>query len=463
MPLALLEDEWVGGPIYTAARTPKPIASAEVLWGPNPLAPTALLPPPALLAPEAGDPPPLPDPDTTPLPNDLTVTVGSGAGQAWVYSTQRTVSVPINDTGTGSAAGPLSDPVTAGIVEDDLIRFTLRGTAILLGKATTITGQPIAPEEEAGQFKTVHANGIGAEWAECIVYPDLGAGAPERMAPPRQETRIFNYSASTGVDDSSWTPAVPTDPKYGDPDDQRFTRPEGWPDPLALPIWDRDSSVSVPVGTMRFRRVFAMPAGLTGPLPCQLWVAADGLGEASLNGIKMFDIPGPYAGQSFHSDVVLGAHFHLFTAELTNFIGRSGLWWSVLPIDGDRLGPAIARSDPSTKAKGYGNPTSFSPGKVIRILYAENRVRGGPLISWTCAFTDDVDSNGQPWPEIFNYQVRVGLDYLSVLKQLAEQWIDFRFSPSARTLYAYRLGEMGTVSAAPVLGSPLRGMTVEVG
>jgi hypothetical protein len=379
-------------------------------------------------------------------------------------STQRTVSVPINDTGTGSAAGPLSDPVTAGIVEDDLIRFTLKGTAVLMARAMKITRNDRTPEEEAGMFSTVHCDGVGIEWAEATVYPDLGAGAPERMAPPKQDVRIFNYSASTGVDDSAWTPAVETDPLYGEGVDQRFTRPEGWPDPLASWIWSVDSSTSVPVGTMRFRRVFNIPGGLGGDLPCQIWVASDGLGEFSLNGIKLFDLPGPYTGQSFHADLVLGNHFHLVASELTNFIGRSGLIYSVMPIDGDRLGPAVARSDPSTKTFGYAPTATFGAGKIIRILYAENRVRGGPLISWTCAFTDDVDSNGNPWPEIESYQVRVGLDLLSVLKQMAEEHIDFRFSPSTRTLYAYRIGEMGT-SSGVLLGDPsvLRGVTIEQG
>jgi hypothetical protein len=311
-------------------------------------------------------------------------------------------------------------------------------------------------------FSTVHADGCGIEWGSVCVLPDLGAGAPERLAPPRQEVRIFGYSASTGVDRTAWPPAVVTDPRYGE-SDQRFTRPESWPDPLSSWLWDRDASVSVPPGTMRFARIFNLPVGFGGPMPVQIWTAADGLGEVSLDGTKIVDIPGPYSGQSFTFSAELGDHFHLLTARLTNFVGRSGFQFTVLPVDGDHFGDSIARSDPSTKALGYFDPALFTPGKIVKLLYQEARVRGA-LLNWSIGFDETVDSNGNPWDNVADYQVRVGLDYLSVLKQMSEQLLDFKFSPSTRTLYCFRIAEMGT-SSAVLLGDPavLRGVTIEQG
>jgi hypothetical protein len=91
------------------------------------------------------------------------------------------------------------------------------------------------------------------------------------------------------------------------------------------------------------------------------------------------------------------------------------------------------------------SPPGFTPGAIIRILLEEAQARGA-LADVTLGFTDSVDSASASWPVSPDVVFRVGLDGLSMLRQLAETYVDALMAPDALRLDAWGYGTKGVAS-----------------
>lgn len=388
-------------------------------------------------------PPVLAPPSTLGAPGPVVQVLVNGAVPSALLETswQRVLS----DPGEGSATVPNG---AASADYGDILTFSMGGKVRHQALIERINEQRIDANEEAGENTTYSGRGLSAEWDRMVIYPDLGAEHPERLAPPKQDSRFFNWTASTGIDDTQWGQAVITPARYGKTlldsgGGQRFYYPEGWPWNQARWIWDRETSNGAPVGDVYFRKTFGAGAGIY-----QIWSCADDEYELWINGIKIAERLGVYSGQAEHVEIELGEHFHLLAAKAKNRKGRAGLQVAVLPVkDFGQLGVAIEQTDQSWKVKGYPkDPPGMTVGQAIKIVHDEAKVRG-MLNNWTLGFGKDNDSAGKPWPILSDLSVPVGTTGLGFLSQLSEAHIDWSFSPAQRKLLCYNIDTMGHSSA----------------
>jgi hypothetical protein len=354
-----------------------------------------------------------------------------------------------------------NDPNLAAIVANwqaeinQFIRFDLDGIARFLMLIERIDTTAIAQSEEVDEVTTIAGRSSLAMWESAIVMPPNGVSGQ-----PYTETRVFDWGASE-LSIGSWSPAVlltqAGQGSEGEPPPECPVRwlgyPLGWSDPTGYWVWSQAAGAgpAMPAGTSYFARDVGIPAdGYYA-----VYAAADTRYEMKIDGVLIdtFDEERSKEGYQFtrRSDIYLTAGNHRIAMKVTNDSGTSlaGFLFALWSVDEDRDDDTlILRADASWGAVGYPtNPPAFTAGKVIRILLEEAQANG-TLIGWTLSFTDTHDSDGVAWPVDQQWSFRVGMDLLSVLKQMGASDIDFAASASALTLHAYKFGTMGVGSAS---------------
>jgi nucleoid-associated protein YgaU len=122
---------------------------------------------------------------------------------------------------------------------------------------------------------------------------------------------------------------------------------------------------------------------------------------------------------------------------VTAIVNPAGLICAIYEATKEGLGQLLTTSNGSWKCLGYPvNEPGMTPGEVMGILLREAKNRGCfPSLSWT--FNNSVDSAGRPWRRVGDISVRVGDDYLTVITQLAETYVDFAMRPAGLILDCY--------------------------
>lgn len=444
--------ETIDGPTIdtTVTVTLDGIASGEAMGAPN------VYEPKSIVLPSIANEPNVPG-------LTFSQTYPAGAPQvprirAWLYSSDYSTEIAELDESWGKNwKDLLSDPGAWGatLQNDDadlaacsygrIVRMTVDGLAVFPGLIETKNRNEVAQGEEAEQYTVLGGRGTMAQWEDAVVFPELGVDVL-----PFTDQRIFNF-ASTVLDDSAWPNAIVTpllfDDSVGTPLSPPIsnTKPKVWPDETAEWIWDRDSgSNGVPSGQAFMRHGFSVAS----ETEVEIWAAADDAYEIWLDGKKMFDDSlesgGYYKGQSKSARTVLSAGTHLLAARVVNKNNlKAGFICTVMELDedGQRIS-VVTNSGGDWLCIAYTDPPGFTPGHVIRILLEEAQTRGS-LSNWTLGFDDNVDSNGNAWPVSTELAARVGLDYLAVLRQLAEAYIDVSVAPALLRLDAWNIGELG--------------------
>lgn len=119
---------------------------------------------------------------------------------------------------------------------------------------------------------------------------------------------------------------------------------------------------------------------------------------------------------------------------------------SVHAYDTNGLGALLATSNASWRCLPYPeNEPGMTPGEVVGILINEAKARGCFQALQT-TFGAYVDTDGRPWRQVGDISVRVGDDYLTVMNQLAETYVDFQMSPSGLVLNCYDIDTPQTPS-----------------
>lgn len=319
---------------------------------------------------------------------------------------------------------------------DDVIRF-----AMIVEQSSDTA---IAAGEEADEATTFSGRGHAAVLERAAVFPALGTGRV-----PFTENRYFNW-ASPDFDDSTWTAAVATPPKYGEVSGgvvtENFARPEGWPDDDAQWLWDRSSEEDgVPIGDVYLRSEFTVSnAG-----PYQVWAASDDEHEVWLDGVQILSRSEYYGGQSEHTDVTLDAGTHYLAAKASNLNNlKAGFVLTVVPINGDgSIGASIFRTQATTwVVVGYPDPVpGWRTGAIMRALIAEAQARGWQA-GFATTFADDTDTDGNEWDITTDVVFPIGHNLLQAIARLAETYLDYGMQPASFTLNAWKKGMRGADS-----------------
>lgn len=367
----------------------------------------------------------------------------------------------ISDVGSAQLQLVNDDANLAAITYGDFVRFNLDGTPDFLMLVEQIDTVSIAPAEEVDEVTTITGRGSLAQWEQAIVLPPNGV-----TGQPYTETRVFDWGAvelaiaiSTAAAPTRWQAAVLLTQvgrgSEGSPPPEFPVRwlgyPLGWSDPTGYWVWSQAAGPgpAMPAGTSYFARdVNVTTAGYYA-----VYMAADNRYALKIDGVLIdtFDDEQSQEGYQFtrRADLYLTAGVHRVAAKVTNDSSTelAGFVFALWSVDAERNDDTlILRADDSWSAIGYpANPPAFTAGHVIRVLLEEAQGNGA-LSGWALDFTDTVDSEGRAWPADRQWSFRVGMDLLSVLRQMGSSDIDFIADPASLTLYAYVIDGMGVAS-----------------
>lgn len=350
-----------------------------------------------------------------------------------------------SDTGEGSLRLQNDDAALALFSYGDVVVFSTDASARFAALVERLTRVRISTNEEVDQVTTAAGRSRLAIMEEAVVDRNING---------LQDTRLFNF-ASPDLDDSAWGHAVQNEQGRGDAGGSREGAPEGWPDDSAWWIWDRPAPTtgSSPVGDVYFRRWFTVAAAGR----YALFTAADDIEDVWVNGIRLVN-RAEFWGTTKRAEMDFAAGTHLVAVRGTNTPptggpNPGGMILTIKELGGDgELGATVVNTDGTWLALGYpANPPGFTPGAVLRILIEEAQARGA-LAGLTWSFGDWSDSDGVPWPVTGDISVQIGQDYLSIVRQLCETYMEVAMDVGSFRLHAYggRSVSSGATFAAAV-------------
>jgi hypothetical protein len=361
----------------------------------------------------------------------------------------RTFQDELSNTGSGSLSMLNDDPDLASVQLGDLIRFTVEGTAAWTMLAREIERVTLDAGDDNAKITTVSGPGHLATTDEAVIYPALGLGAR-----PIEEDRVFNWT-SPDFDDAGWgtanviaTQNVASIYYTGLPD-------ADWPDGSAQWIWGTGDQEIAEPGHCYFRKFFTVGAGI---YKLVVFLVGDAQADLFIDGARLitttFTTGNPTETRTATVDVTPGTH--LFAIDGLNDPDPEGdglqnpgavlLTCYASNTLGD-VGTHVVRTDSTWKLANYPPaPPGMTPGEALRIVIDEAQARGA-LSGVTLAFTDDVDSDGVPWPVSADIATKIGGTVLDFIRELAGTYIDVWMAPASLTLHAWVKGGRGSTKA----------------
>lgn len=347
----------------------------------------------------------------------------------------------LNDTGSGALTLQNDDVDLALIPYGSVIRFAIDGTTRFSALVEQKTRVSISQDEEVAEVTILAGRGTAAVMEEGVVSQATGQ---DGVLAAFSDSRVFNF-ASLDLASPGWTAAIPTG---------LGGSPEGWCDPTAVWIWDADlTAVNAPGGDVYFRRLFTVAARTS----VEVWAAADDAYDLWLDGVPLLQGGPVYLGQAGKAGpLTLEVGTHLLAVKATNANAlKAGLRVAVMELNGTggQVGVLVDSVTASTVNTSNGwtilaypaVAPGFTPGRILEIVVAEAQTRGA-LTGLTLGFTAAADSASVAWPVTSDVSLALGVDLLSVLRQLTEGYLDFRMSATGLTLNAYV--SVGSASAA---------------
>ena len=385
----------------------------------------------------------------------------------------------LSEAGSGSFVLQNDDADNATLTLDDprFVTFRVNGagawTMLVEAFEKTLVGS--AEDAEATKWS---GRGHLAYLERGVVYPSRGVNTL-----PIEEDRLFNWTSPV-FDDSAWGHV------HSPGRAMQIMIPGGWGSTSVgtlvdrqFPDWDASALWPSPgtaykgtPGDVYFRQSVTIVAQGT----YTLFIIMDNTGEFYVDG-TLVGSPGSSDGNGFHTQTVatvdLSPGTHTFAAHVLNIARPTQpynadgtqdrnpgmLMWALYPVDATGAGPtlvdylpgthrpipagnAIAHSDSTCRAAAFpASPPGMTPGQVIRIALEEAQGRGA-LAGVALDFTDDVDSNGSPWPNVADIATKVGNDLLTFYREIAGTYVDLWMQPGSLTLSAYRNGTMGSLT-----------------
>lgn len=389
---------------------------------------------------------PGPNPPPAPIPPTPHYQYGPPSADILVsgYPLRKNASVnfAMNAGGTGNF-----EVLPPGPTAGDEVTITVGGAAVFTGYASP-SDHLIAPGEEAEQTVSVElASILETDLTETVVWPDIAASDPKRLGRPPQDDRTWDWHSNMiEMSSSELTSSYGGDNAIYGTAKENHPYPDNWPDPFSRWMWDRNpDKPGIPAGWVYFR----VQHGILFAKPLAMFICAWDYAVVHYDGQVMIEADQP--GATFRQDFDIDWDYHLITIAAYTEGGKAGVNFTLMPKEKTGFTPSVMNSRPGWKCLGYPKkPLRFTTGRVLERLFSEAKSRGAPAGKWTLAFDRDSDSAGRPWPT--NESVittRVGMSYWDVLNQLAEDRIDFRASPSGRTLYAYVKGQVPRTISNP--------------
>jgi hypothetical protein len=373
----------------------------------------------------------------------------------------------LNETGSASMVIPNEDPQSTVVREGDVIRYEDQGYACFAWIVREIERQQIARGEEADQVTNFTGNGLLSILSEAVVYPSNGVAAT-----PVEEDRYFSWQ-SNPYDDSDWSyaklyapywPGENDSPPGMPPNSGMFAGCTVWPLPGTWRITTNLGDYWLaPGGWCYFRKAIYIPPDPANEVRTLLvYALADDESKWWFDSQEMYQTFGWENSDAdlirFQTDVSAGWHViavavhnselgpmwsEMFEQWINPFsVMAAGFWMD--PNTGEMSGEPVFVTDDTWRIVDYPpGPPGWTPGEVIRRALLEAQQRGA-LGFLSLGFTDETDSDGNPWPEVTDISTKVGTDYLTFFREIAETYIDFWMEPASFRLHAWVKGLRGS-------------------
>lgn len=349
-----------------------------------------------------------------------------------------------------------SGTVTLGNEDPDLpwiwdrnccVRMDIHGRPAFTWLVEEIEHRAIDSDEEHGEVTILSGRGHLAVLDEAVVYPASGLDRD-----PFSDDRVFSWP-SYDYDDSWWGPVVSFGPLTGNGTPAWYGVAGAWPDSVAQMVWVPGSTVRLaPGGTCYFRRDFEVAEKINA----QVTFTVDDIGTLWIDGQEIVSTS---QWGNLPSDVVtytleLDEGRHVVAVEATNSaipvdidgpFNPSMFALSITPVDKlGNLGYPVLVTNDTWRAVPYPpHPPGMTPGEVMRHVIQEAQARGC-FTEVTLGFTDDVDSNGVPWPERTDISTRIGTTVATfIIDEMGSTWVDVWMPPGAFELRAAQYGTRG--------------------
>lgn len=391
-----------------------------------------------------------------------------------------------SDAGAFQFTIDASAPAATGMAFDEgrVVRFKINGTDDRWGVIERPKFNPV--NRTRNQRLTVV---IGRDGLAEFDYPKMPPPMGWQSRPTVTQIQ-YNY-LHPFIDRTGWIRPTFIGPVYhGDQDpfgaphappaDHKLGKhPEGWPDVFSGWNWagDVDGNGSHPVGQRAF---FYLPLTLTTDAALMMVYTMDDVGKLGFDGglvdagtnppgvqwIKCVGVGVDAPSPTLHHVTARGVNTATYSnpgntynpgafaflayqqlvspfLEYDNLVARTGVG---VTEDGDPL----LGGDWLCTSREVGDPDpGFTPGRAFRLPFEQVQA-DGYLDGWILDFDDDVDSNGDSWPEFTTLSARAGVDsLLDVIRAWHQAGVwDCWADKSTRTLHATIFGNRGNFHTA---------------
>lgn len=392
----------------------------------------------------------------------ITAELWDATNSTWLYqlsyaSNHRWQEV-LNDCGTWSIDLPYGDPALSSATYGRVVRFLVDGDPAFAGQIEQRELRIVAQGEETEQTTTLSGRGLLSRWEDAVVYPKGGLDQK-----PQSDLRPLNWCYPENPFFLGWpyvyvrhdriSRQINTDPPLHEP----WFPPKGWPPPVdCCWVWSSNRGNYTPPGRCLFIYVYNAPADMD----LVMWLAADNHATLYVDGIQVMETdayPSFAFEDGYRTVVPISAGYHAIGIEAEVYeTSPNGLYRGMvalsahqLPTDGSPLSASssVFKTDATWQCLDY--PTTVpgqTAGGVLQVLLLEAQARGA-LTGWTKTFDNLTDSAGDPWPWMYEENLNVGQDYLSVIKQMSEEYCDVTIDPVGLKIHAYIKGGAGTSAA----------------
>jgi hypothetical protein len=376
----------------------------------------------------------------------------------------------LDDCGSWSLELPVGDSALASAIYGTVVRFLVDDDPAFAGLVEQRELRIVAQGEEVDEVVVLSGRGLLALWEQAVVYPK--GGVDKR---PSSDVRPFNWCFPENPFFLQWPfvyirhSKIATRINFDPPLYEPWFPPKGWPAPdTSAWMWTKNYGNRTPSGKCYFIYVYNAPSDMD----LVIYLAADNRATLFVDGIVCMETeqyPAFNFEECYRTVVPITAGRHAIGVEAEVYSQTSnGLYRGMVAVSGHRLptdGSALStatsvfKSDSTWQALDY--PTTipgYTAGGVVYELLLEALARGA-LTGWTLSFDNITDSAGEPWPWMLEEVFQMGQDYLSVLRQLGEAYMDVTVDPVGLKLNAYIRNGSGTSAATYVAGSNLTELT----
>lgn len=347
--------------------------------------------------------------------------------------------------GSATVTVQRDSPVAPELVAPRMLRARYRGVVAQDALISPRTDRAAQKGEAAAQSFTLAGAG------RIMVLDDGLVGPWSETSRPTADSQRFNCHHPDFELTTDWIAA--TELARQDATTEHWTGlPANWPGSgaekwIAAPGDTTDDTTYTVAVDYYGRRKTTLPGGRYAAC-----FTADDIVELHIDGIRQGE------ARTFHGfervDLHLSAGTHTFSAKWTNIkqlpTNPIGFLFSLMPVEAatGRLGAPVLVSDSSWRI--LPNPDEvpgWKLGRIVRYVLQRFRAKGGPPVFR--GFTDDLDTDGDPWPTLPDLTVSATSSVAQFVQQISESYVDAFMVPGTTypNLRLWNKGSRGSTLA----------------